>query len=599
MKTEFLYTKMDEIFGPQENFSKDMMKDKWRVLPYEGDTLCGNMIVSDTYEADDLYFDPKLTGWYKIYIGLMADSQVGIKLSSERNYMIYSTSKRPSEYHVGKAIEENLWRCVDMTGERIEISKKVWTTPYASYLASIRFVPMTDAEIYEYKYECSRTDTKNLYATDDMHNRLYFCDMKNLSDWDPVVLKYENSDVEWISMEDLRMYIDRTDLLDNIDNIYFSRFGDKMVAINNSRFDFGEVLKHLVDLGHDNGYRMSVSLRMGAWGMGFPYDGTYFDNNFAMTHTEWRCIDRNGDMFNAMSYAFPEVQKHITKHIVQSAESGCDAVTLIAHRGIPYVQYEKPVADRFYELYGEYPYELPLDEPRLHALHCEIMTEFARGVRKALDETYGKDKVKLHLRTMYSLHDTKYIGIDVEEWAKEGLIDTVIVYPQRHYDLYDGDIWQGGKEYRIDIDKYTDYVVKMGRCSNSHLDHDVFYPFIGPYTNYKGEMCGPKTEWERIDQWNSLEKRYGVKVYIELMPRLMYNEEFRKWALDLYGLGVKRFGIWDSFMRVWSNSMWKTLSKIGHKEDLAQMDTSSHVKYYRISKLGAYHIGRYSPTWGG
>ena len=57
MKTEVLYTKMDEVFGPQENFSKDMLNDKWKVLPYEGDTLCGNMIVSDTYEADDIYFD--------------------------------------------------------------------------------------------------------------------------------------------------------------------------------------------------------------------------------------------------------------------------------------------------------------------------------------------------------------------------------------------------------------------------------------------------------------------------------------------------------------------------------------------------------------
>ena len=55
MKTEVLYTKMDEVFGPQENFSKDMLNDKWKVLPYEGDTLCGNMIVSDTYEADDIY----------------------------------------------------------------------------------------------------------------------------------------------------------------------------------------------------------------------------------------------------------------------------------------------------------------------------------------------------------------------------------------------------------------------------------------------------------------------------------------------------------------------------------------------------------------
>ena len=385
----------------------------------------------------------------------------------------------------------------------------------------------------------------------------------------------------------------------DIDEVYFDRVGDGYVQVQKDKFNYGDVLERLVSLGHDKGYKMSVSLRMGSWGMGFPDDQCYFDSDFVISHPELHCVDRNGDVFSALSYAFPEVQKIVTDQIVESAKTGCDAITLISHRGIPYVQYEKPVADRFFELYGEYPYELPLDDPRLNEIHCDFMTEYIRGVRTALDDAYGKDKVKLHLRTMYSLLDSKYIGLDIECLAKEGLIDTVVVYPQRHYEIYGGDIWQDGKEYKIDIDKYTKYVSEFGRQTNSHLDHDVFYPFLGPYTNYRGEICGPKTEAERISEWNTIEEKYGVKVYIELMPRIMSNEAFRDWALDLYSLGVKRFGVWDSYMRTWSNAMWKTLSKIGHREELVNADVKEHFKLYRISKLGNYHIGRYSPTWGG
>ena len=188
-RSEVFYTKMDEAFGPKENFSSYNLKNKWRVIPYEAHTVSGNMIVSGSFEAEDLSFDPQLKGWYKIYIGLMADSKVGIKLSSEQNYFIYGTSKRPSDYAVGKTIEENIWRCADMTNEKIMITKKLWLESYRSYVSSIRFVPMSDAEVEAYKLESSRTDTKNIYATDDMHNILYFCNMKDISDWDPVVLK--------------------------------------------------------------------------------------------------------------------------------------------------------------------------------------------------------------------------------------------------------------------------------------------------------------------------------------------------------------------------------------------------------------------------
>ena len=91
---------------------------------------------------------------------------------------------------------------------------------------------------------------------------------------------------------------------------------------------------------------MSVSIRMGAWGLTYPFDQYYFDCDFMQENPEWRTYDRNGDEIAAMSYAYPEVRKFMVDELVNMARSGCDAVTLIWHRGIPYVLFEKPVADR-------------------------------------------------------------------------------------------------------------------------------------------------------------------------------------------------------------------------------------------------------------
>ena len=281
------------------------------------------------------------------------------------------------------------------------------------------------------------------------------------------------------------------------------------------------------------------------------------------------------------------------------ARTGCDAVTLIAHRGIPYVLFEKPVADRFRAMYGEDPYELPLDDPRLHRLHCDVMTEFFRAARLALDESYPDRHVEIHLRGMFSVFDTDYIGFDVEQLAREGLVDAIISFPQRFHELLDGDIWQQGKQWRIDLDKYTDYCRK--RAGALTVRAKCYESAPPPYTNYKGELCGPATQRERVEQWNALEEKYGVKIYYDIMPRVMVNQEFKRRVLELYDCGAERIGLWDTFIRAPAKVMWSTVSRIGHKDELPSLDTDEGEQYrlLRIGKIGQYDISRYDPSWGG
>ena len=583
-RKELFVTDLASVFEPRSLISENSSNSVWRALPYKANAFSGVMLTSlGTGRPEDISFDPKLTGWYKIYIQTIGigDLRLHLKLSSDVSY-------EEIEGNGGNycRIDETLWRYADMTGETITLSKKRFAINTNSVLSGLHFVPMTDEEVAAYKADAARTDTKRLFATHDMHGKLYGNYLSNPSDWLSLVLPYKNSDVEWLSLEEIRIFLQGKCPSDP-DDFPFQREGDRSIQKQITDLDYDKALADCVRYGHEIGLKMSISLRMGAWGMGFPYDQCYFDVPFHDEHPELHCVDRNGDNISAMSYAFPEVRKFVIDTLINSARSGCDAVTLIAHRGIPYVLFEKPVADRYFELYGEYPYALPLNNPRLNAIHCDIMTGFFRELREALDLEFGKDKIRIQLRALHTLSDDKLIGLDAERLAAEGLVDDFIVYPKRFDELWKMDgvlnFDEGKGEERIDLEKYNEYVHGGGESllhSHGYSVYDDIYA--------------------QMDGWNALEKKYGVKIYYEIMPRIMPSADFKKRALELYSRGAERFALWDTYCRVPYNDLRAMISKLGHKDELPTLDPEGcKKKHYRILSFGNMNFGRYKPYWGG
>ena len=583
-RKELFFTDLDQIFEPRELISEIGRNDVWRAVPYKATEFSGTMLTAlGTARPEDISFDPGLKGWYKIFIQTpcISGQRFHLKLSSDVSFDMLETSS--GNYC---RIEETLWRYADMTGESIILSNKRISVQNNSALSGLRFVPMTEEEVEAYKLDSARSDTKRLFATHDMHGHLYANCLQQPSDWLSLIMPYKNSDVEWLSLEEIRIFLNGKCPC-NADDYAFLREGDRVIQKQLATLDFDKVLADCVSYGHELGLKMSVSLRMGAWGMGFPYDQCYFDVPFHDENPHLHCIDRNGDNISAMSYAFPEVRKFVIDTLLNSARSGCDAVTLIAHRGIPYVLFEKPVADRYFELYGEYPYDLPLDNPRLNKLHCDIMIGFFRELREALDETYGKNKIRIQLRSLY-FDDAKRIGLDVEELSRLGLVNDIIVYPQTFDELWKVDsvrVYNEEKgEDRIDIEKYNAYV-------NSNHETLLNSHGVGTY----GEIVS-----SQVEKWLSVEKKYGVKLYFEIMPRIMPVADFKKQALQLYSLGAERFALWDTYCRVPYCDLRAIISKLGHKEELADLAPEGTVKRsFRVLTYGSMNFGRYKPYWGG
>lgn len=583
-RKELLITNLADAFESKSAISEIGSNKVWRALPYKAVEFSGIMLSAlGSARPEDVTFDPKLTGWYKIYIQTpcIANNRLHLKLSSDASFDMIETSS--ANYC---RIEEFLWRYADMTGEVFSLSKNRISFSSNAVISGLRFVPMTDDEVEAYKQDSVRKDTKRLFATHDMHGHLYANHLRDPSDWLSTVIPYKNSDVEWLSLEEIRIFLQGKCPTDT-DDAPFQRDGDRSVQKQVAMLDYDRVLADCVRYGHEIGLKMSISLRMGAWGMGFPYDECYFDVPFHDEHPELHCIDRNGDNISAMSYAFPEVRKFVIDTLINSARSGCDAVTLISHRGIPYVLFEKPVADRYFELYGEYPYDLPLDNPRLNAIHCEIMTGFFRELREALDMTYGKNKVRIQLRTLYSMKHSKRIGLDAEELARLGLVNDIIVYPQSFDEIWkvDGVLAYNEEkgEDRIDLEKYNAYV-NSGQETLLHGHGAANYGDISPETK----------------NWLPLEEKYGVKLYFEIMPRIMPVADFKKQALELYSMGAERFALWDTYCRVPYCDLRSIISKLGHKDELANLTPEGTVKKsYRILSYGNMNFGRYKPYWGG
>jgi hypothetical protein len=256
------------------------------------------------------------------------------------------------------------------------------------------------------------------------------------------------------------------------------------------------------------------------------------------------------------------------------------------------VLYEAPVVERFRALYGEDPYDLPLDEPRINALHCQIMTEFFRKVRKALDEAHPERHVELHLRALVSIYDNKYIGLDVEQLLQEKLLDAVIPYPNRYREVYGpGCILPNG---RVDMEKYKAWVNNPDIKPYIHQgDLACFEPVV----DSRGVLQGPATVTEQVQQWAALEKQYGVPMYIDIMPRQMPPKELRRRAQEIYAAGGERLALWDTFGRVTQRAMWNMARQLGHKEELPNIDPETRI--FQLQELAGNDISRYLPVWGG
>jgi len=582
------------------------VQDKWRAVSYETVGHKGIMLSAlGGALPPKISFSPGLEGWYKIYVclgnyGSRKTHSVFVSLDGDPGPARLAPTG--AVFRACRFMQEAYWKSADMTGKNINISKLTKGGGEAA-IAWLRFVPMDAGEVDEYLRESTRTDTKRIYATNDMHNVFGF-DCSNPEVWHSVLEAYRESDVGSLSMEYFDAPETKTQLAENIVKYYTP-----------------ELLNELIAHGHDMNLEMFLSLRMGNWGAEYPSDGAHRDS-FLSAYPNLGCTDRFGKQMTPLSYIYPEVRRLISDRFSKMAETDCDGVEMIWTRGVPYVLFEQSFCELFEARYGENPRTLPVADPRVHTLHCEILTEFVRELRTRLDAeraSRGQPPLKLIARVHSSLYVNRLLGLDVECWAREGLVDTVVVYPLTVHERLEGDVWADAEKRHIDLEKYRRFlettdappILRSERyvydeCRDITGDNyrlllevsSVFYDECPIVTDEGYGIGEPATFEEHIDEFTSLTKKYGTKVCFDIMPRQMEPEEYRQRALRLYRAGAEHISMWDTYIRAPVRLRWSMARLLGHKDELKNIGYNEG-KNYRVLEIGGQNVATYLPSYGG
>jgi hypothetical protein len=253
--------------------------------------------------------------------------------------------------------------------------------------------------------------------------------------------------------------------------------------------------------------------------------------------------NRDGSLIKACSYAYPETQKYVIDYLTRLARLGYDGVTLIMHRGA-HVGFEKPVLERFKKLYPAVdPLRLPVADPRLHGVWCNIMTEFVRGLRASLDAVSDK-RLTINVIGDYGLQSAKYLGLDFERWAKEGLIDSVC---------------------QADMETVEDLTDCMSDTEAGLIDWDKYKKQLNERQIIRRSFA---TDIDKvckfIPEYKALKNKYGVEVY-HVLPwcNTIPYTEIEPSAERMRKAGAEKFLHWNTNHTVPDKPEWYTVSHLG------------------------------------
>lgn len=586
-----IFSDLGAMCEPAENITTRRVKDKWESIPYETATISGTMLSAfKTMAPKPVTLNPELTGWYKIFVSLMnnkSSNMAFLRLTDDEA----QTSICPSgvEHRIWwqwENFEETFWKCADMTGQSVEICRRNAACVVGCHIAWIRFVPMTEAEVEQWKYEQERTDTKRLFATHDMFSAVAVEGHKTKEDWLSVIEGIKYSDVECLALDTVIFPDDYVDEAKDENYAFFTE--DRKELYYELIKKHEDLYVDLVKAGQRNGLKMYAGRRMGVKiGGAFPYDGEDFGVEYGQAHMHLRCKNRNGVWVDSISMAYPEVQEHVVKELLELPKLGVDGIFIIFTRGV-FMLFEEPFIERFKQKYPDVnPCELPLDDERVMDIHCEIMTELMRKIRKAVDEEcerLGRGPIAIHTHVGRSLKSNRMIGLDIEQWAKEKLIQGFTAYPMSIYERLDGVMKDDNPEL-IDLEKYT-------KKSREEFHKIVHREVEGPDARH--------IELEYVKEYVEMAKKYDVKPYFDVMFRDNPAEKYCEDALRLIEQGAEYFGLWDCDYRMVRRSQWGAASRLGHIEELKNgtlIQNPSTV--YRILSIDGKNISTYHPSWIG
>lgn len=561
---------------PSAALASRLKKGAWKVIPYETTDFAGNLIwASGDAGAQSLTLPMGLSGWHALFIGLYATnatpSHVWLKLNGDPAPTPVVSAKGPDYWW----IQEIFWKVGELKPNQVLHINQVASgfLPAAGCgLAYVKAIPLAPAEIAGFCADRDDPTTRRLAATCD-----HVSFMHGIR---PTTAEALLSELEILRDTDVKTLLLHIGGADQV--CYPSRFGAMIGQEQDSFADTGqrwlaESLRELarkninptrvmIDGAHAIGLKVHIGFRPALWSYYEPFTDI-FESPFFKQRPEWRLADRDGAPVSRMSWAVPEVRRHLLDVLGEALGLGADGAHIVFNRGFPVTLYEPAFCALFQAEFGADPRGLEESDSRIVKLRSDIITTFARELRAMLDEeaqrrANGK-RLEISMCVLGCEEDNLQYGLDLRRLAKERLIDEV--YPSMHR-------WDfGATKHKRDMEGAWDMDFFMEACGRAGVP---VFPVIS----------------------------YGAVGHPDYYP----YARFLQMGLESYAKGAAGMAFWDPAVvnshDEAPHEYWKIASRFGHLDELRARVVLQPSKpvFRRIRRLGEHRMdARFPIFWGG
>lgn len=412
-------------------------KGKWKLIPFATAEWKGTALSAYSQTAPlPVRLPLAARGWHAVYIGLATTSggfNIGgngmkARLSDEPVFkrMACNLPLLPNRRGV---IQEQFLTVAESKGQSVEIAPLPGLPATVCY---VKLVPVTADEARSRTAPRQRTSI----ATFDGHSWIWPYRPRTAAELQEEFRGFENTDIgKWwfqVCGADLVCYPSK---VGNIPGEGTTDFPTSTYAAYTQTLQglFKKGINPLQvarEAARAQGVEFHVMIRPAGWVGSMPYEET-FNSKFYYAHPQWRCVDRDGTPTFYMSYAVPEVRRHLLEVLRETLELQPEGVGFLFNRGMPMMLWEDAFCKRFRERHQADAREVAEDDPRILATRAEIMTEFMTEVRALLDETARaqgrKERYKISLGTFSKEADNQKFGFDLPVWIRRGLVDELAV----------------------------------------------------------------------------------------------------------------------------------------------------------------------------
>lgn len=546
---------------PASAISPAMSAHHWKAIPYElrGGTKGTLIWASQDTGAPPVRIRLGVRGWHAIFVGVYngaeGSSLAWLRLSSDPAPVARQNS---SNARFGN-VQDTFLKAAELKGnETLTISQQSAGYKSGCGVAFVKLIPLSPQEIAGLKADRAAGSHRGLTVTCDGFSFIYSRRPTTVRDLLAEVEPYRNTDVDTLILQsfgaDKVNYPTKVGHMAGQGMTDYLEPGHRYYAESTRELARKGInpMKVMIDGAHAMGIKVHVGIRPGGWSFVEPYTD-FWETPFYKSHPEWRCVDRDGTPVTRMSWAVPEVRKHMIDLLREMVRFGADGAHIVFNRAFPVSLYEKPFCTLFQRRFGVDPRKMDESDPRIARLRADIVLTFFRELRAMLDRERkahpGGKRLEISAMLLPSEADNLRYGVDLHRLVDEGLVDRISVYRPFPF------------EY------------EFGAFGATSRDVELKY-FL--------DVCRPKGIPVRIAPSNR-------------EPKPLLEE-----ALSYVDGGANGIAIWDAADN--DIQRWTLLSRLGHTDEMrARLKVPvPNPTYFVFHRLGNNIMdGRYQPVWGG